>query len=84
MAAFLKFIPITVCGLMVTCLALAVKFGLLSGDDVFAMPATYLAVLFTGFAITIGLWVKNVYLILALIGSIFLSWAYVYLLFILK
>jgi len=81
--AFYKFIPITVCGITVTCLALAEKFWLIPHSSVFVMPATFLAILITGFAITIGLWIRNWYLILAMIGAIFLSWCYVYLLYIL-
>ena len=81
---YLKFIPITVCGLLVTCLALAVKFGYLASTDILGMPATFLAILITGFAITIGLFIKNWYLILAMIGAIFLSWGYIYLLYILR
>jgi len=82
--SYLKFIPITVCGLLVTGLALAVKFGYLASTDIFGMPATFLAILITGFAVTIGLWVKNYYIVLALIGAIFLSWCYIYLLYILR
>jgi len=81
--SFLKFIPITVCGLLVTGLALAVKFGYLASTDILGMPVTFMAILVTGFAITFGMFLKNAYLILAMIGAIFLSWIYVYLLFIL-
>jgi hypothetical protein len=82
--SYLKFIPITVCGLLVTGLALAVKFGYLASTDIFGMPATFLAILISGFSVTVGMFIKNWRVILALLGAVFLSWAYVYLLFILK
>lgn len=81
--AFYKLIPITIAGITVTCLALAVKFHLLASSNILGMPTTFLAILITGFAITIGLFLKNIYLVLALIGAIVLSWLYVYLLYIL-